>query len=202
MTTAEVFRKFSRSESLSASDRDAALLWLRRLRGFSKTETDAWLFVADCISGHAELFARADDKQVLFLTEQKFRAYLKYEREKEAERQKLFHVTALDAEPEETGVREVDWKSLKHATLEERAEDVRLTKADDFAQFLQKLKEWGNKEASFYLMLIKASLEDNAKCRQTDVGRADIALEHSQLQEWLARGGRIRSLVYKRSRSK
>ena len=197
MTKASVFRAFSRGVNVLPSDRDAALLWLRRLRGFSKTETDAWLFVADCISGRAELFAGVNDRQVLFLVEQKFRAYLKYEREKEAERQKLFHVGELDAEPEEKEVDEVEWKSLKHATLVEQAEEMRATKATDFARFLQRLKALRDKESQLYIQLIKLTLRENAKH-----SREDLALDAALRLDAMKRNPRIKSLTYKKSRSK
>ena len=194
---ASAFAALSRGEKVAASDRDAALLWLRRLRGFSKTSTDTWLFVADCISGHAELFAKADDRQVLFLVEQKFRAYLKYERSKAAERQKLFRIEELDAEPKGVKVKKVDWKSLKHATLVEQADDVRLTKETDFAQWLLALKRRDDKEAKLYLQLIETTLRENPKC-----SRRALVLDAELRFQAMKRAPRIKSLTYRRTRAK
>lgn len=59
---AEVFRKFSRSESLSAFEARPAVFYLLRLKGFSKVEDDCWLFFADCFTWLADkepVFAEA-----------------------------------------------------------------------------------------------------------------------------------------------
>lgn len=62
---AEVFRKFSRSESLSSAEARPAVLFLLRLKGFSKVEDDVWSFFADCFLWFADkepVFAEATQR--------------------------------------------------------------------------------------------------------------------------------------------
>jgi len=76
---AEVFRAFSRSESLSASEARPAILFLMCLQGFNKVEDDCWSFFADCFTWFRDkraVFAEASDDEALRLVVNRFKAHM------------------------------------------------------------------------------------------------------------------------------
>jgi len=143
-TVADLFRAFARNENVS--DAMTAVKWLLRLRGFKKDEADCWIFIHKRLFGHAELFVDSDDRQVLFIAAEKFKAHLKVERRKATRRQKLLPVTSIEDEYKEGLL--FDWlkpQELSKAELELAAEwqteMASIKKAADYLKGLTKFPE-------------------------------------------------------------
>jgi hypothetical protein len=90
-------------------------------------------------------------------------------------------------------------EKVKRTTKAELAADLKETKTSDFGQWLQRLYERRDKAGQLYTMLIHETLTENAKST-----RAELKLDKALLIRDLAKNPnrRIRSLTYKKSRSK